>query len=176
MADHSRKPVIAIVGSAPNALGDLLGFLSQTAAEADVLAVGMDAVRILKGRCRYIATNHREDIAPIQDLMAARLDMDWLLIAPRPWPRVDIVEPYDPPTGRSGSSAMTAVLAALRMGYRRAVLCGCPLTGNAPEGNPYEAFRLGWLDRQEELGDRVRSMSGWTMELLGFPDRRWLDG
>ncbi len=55
------------------------------------------------------------------------------------------------------------------MGYKRIILCGCPLTGNAPEGNPYDDFRPGWIENKAELVGRVTSMSGWTKELLGSP-------
>lgn len=185
MSEAPLRPVLAVAGSAPNALDDLRGLFFDPilVRNPDVMAVGLDAVRLLNGRinCRFVVTNHREDVLPIQDLMAAARIGDagwpgWRLIAPQPWPGVDIVEPYFPPDGRSGSSAMTGALAALRLGYARIVLCGCPLTGNAPEGNPYEAFRLGWEDRQFELAGKVRSMSGWTMGLLGYPDKEWIDG
>lgn len=177
--------MLVILGSAPNALGDLRGLCEILDHEPHVMAIGMDAIDQIKGRCHYVTTNHPEDVPAIRAKMAGHGNDWWLLIAPAPpdpsrnlWAgiAVDIVEPYFPAAGRSGSSAMTGTLAALRMGYERIVLCGCPLTGNAPEGNPYEAFRLGWEDQKDKLIGRVKSMSGWTMELLGFPERGWLDG
>lgn len=181
-----KQPILAIVGSAPNALDDLRDLTLIADLERDcVMAIGLDAIDRIRGRCRYVVTNHFEDVEAIQDKMARHENHDWFLVAPapldpsrNPWAgiEIDIVEPYYPPVGRSGSSAMTGTLAALRMGYDRIVLCGCPLTGNAPEGNPYEAFRLGWEDRKDELIGRVKSMSGWTRELLGAPTKEWIDG
>lgn len=180
-----EQRIVAIVGSAPNAMGDLRGLIMNLDIEAEVMAVGLDAIDQVKGRCRFVVTNHPEDVFAIEEKLGGYGNHDWLLIAPAPpetnpqsWMgvEVDIVEPYYPPVGRSGSSAMTGVLAALRMGYEKIVLCGCPLTGNAPEGNPYEAFRLGWMDHREELIGKVKSMSGWTMELLGQPTEEWLNG
>lgn len=175
-----KQPILAIVGSAPNALDDLYGFLESLLPlpdrNVDVMAIGLDAVKRIKGSVRYITTNHPEDIPAIVAEMHRIGCGDYQLICHLPGHQVDIVEPYRPPLGRSGSSAMTGTLAALRMGYDRIVLCGCPLTGNAPEGNPYEAFRLGWEDRKEELLGKVRSVSGWTRELLGAPTEDWLNG
>jgi hypothetical protein len=60
------------------------------------------------------------------------------------------------------------------MGYQRIILCGCPLIGKNDKAGSYETFRRGWEARRQELEDRVRSMSGWTREYLGAPDREWL--
>lgn len=79
----------------------------------------------------------------------------------------------------NGSSGLYAVSVALEMGATRVVVCGCPLDDreNAFRGERWTAFnryRAGWTKRAEELRPRVRSMSGWTAELLGTPDARWL--
>jgi predicted O-methyltransferase YrrM len=60
------------------------------------------------------------------------------------------------------------------MGYRRIILAGCPLSGDAPAGNPYEEFRAGWIMRKGELIGTVRSLSGWTRDFLGAPMEAWL--
>jgi hypothetical protein len=125
---------------------------------------------------KYIANNHRENAEPIRRIMQERHEAcgqvcDYKLISPEPWEGVDIVEPYRPPTG---SSAITGVLAAIRMGCRRIVLAGCPLSGDAAAGNPYEEFRAGWVMKKTELLGTVRSLSGWTRDFLGAPSEAWL--
>lgn len=170
------KTILAIVGSAPNTLGDLYGFLAGYDIKSDIMAIGLDAVKLINGDVKYVVTNHLEDITEIRRRLNSIGCFDFILVSPLPGAGVDIVEPYSPPIGRSGSSAMTGTLAAIRIGYENIVLCGCPLTGNAPEGNPYEAFRLGWEDRQDEVFGKVKSMSGWTRGFLGGPTEEWLNG
>ena len=79
-----------------------------------------------------------------------------------------------------GSSGLYAVSVALEMGAAGVVVCGCPIDDqdNAFRGERWHAFkryRKGWK-KQRRLGglERVRSMSGWTAELCGEPDREWL--
>lgn len=165
-----------IIGSAPCVRDDIER--AQCLGEFDVMAIGMDALDKYGGDFAFIASNHREDIMPIHRIMQQRHEAcgsgyQYLVIAPDPWPGVQIVEPYRPP---SGSSAITGAFAAVRMGYDRIILCGCPLTGNAPEGNPYEAFRPGWETHRAVFDGIVKSMSGWTMDLLGAPTEEWLNG
>ncbi len=162
-----RSDSIVIYGSAPCTAEDLAKITNH--GRHDHMAVGMDALA-WRGPVDYVATNHPEDIPEIR----RRFGGDPRIVGPTPAPGIDIVTLYDPPRERSGGSAMTAVLAALDLGYERIVLAGVPLTGNAPEGNPYEAFRRGWLDRKDELLGTVKSMSGWTRELLGSPPPAWL--
>ena len=79
-----------------------------------------------------------------------------------------------------GSSGLLAVAVALELGFRRIVLCGVPMTA---EGEHYDRaglwidagnYRRAWLDRAGVLAGRVRSMSGWTRDMLGEPDSAWL--
>ena len=87
-----------------------------------------------------------------------------------------------------GSSALFATLAAIEMGYRRIVLAGCPLD---TEGHwyfePMDADTLGplwlgidymaWLDFAKlETAKRVRSMSGYTADIIGKATREWTEG
>lgn len=174
------KRNLIIIGSAPCAMEDFLSCLAHAesfrtfAAEFDVMAIGLDAVAIVNWPLEYVATNHVEDIPAIRRRREAfQGNTDYKLVSYKHGPGVDIVQPLGPV---SGSSAILGALAGITMGYDRIVLCGCPLTGNAPEGNPYEAFRPGWTEVYEAIKDNVRSMSGWTRELLGAPNKRWLNG
>ena len=65
-----------------------------------------------------------------------------------------------------GSSAMVAVQLGLHVwNYDRVVLAGCPLSGS------YEHYVEHW---QVLTGENVRSMSGNTAELLGEPDKQFI--
>lgn len=157
---------LLILGSAPCLAEDLSRVPAQ--GRYDVMAIGLDAVDRCALPLKYIATNHVEDIEPIRRRRAAfGGNLDYRLVCYRQAPGVDIVQPLGPV---SGSSAILGAVAGITMGYRKIVLCGCPLTGNAPEGNPYEAFRPGWEAEAGRVKGRVFSMSGWTREFLGGPE------
>lgn len=79
-----------------------------------------------------------------------------------------------------GSSGLLAVTVALELGATHVVLCGVPLR---KEGEHYDKpglwrdagnYRKGWVEHAAEMNGRVRSMGGWTEELLGRPDPAWL--
>lgn len=79
-----------------------------------------------------------------------------------------------------GSSGLLAVTVALEVGATHVVLAGVPLTREAEHydraglwrdaGN----YRKGWIENAVQMNGRVRSMSGWTANLLGMPDAEWL--
>lgn len=84
-----------------------------------------------------------------------------------------------PGHSRSGSSGLFAAKVALvNLGFDRAVLCGIPMTTTphfwdqtkAP-WKAAEGFRAEWLNIPKEYRDRMRSMSGWTRNLLGGPNQ-----
>jgi hypothetical protein len=60
------------------------------------------------------------------------------------------------------------------LGYKRIILCGCPLIGFNKGNQSYAPFQKGWEKNGEELKPFVRSMSGFTREFLGEPDKGWL--
>jgi hypothetical protein len=79
-----------------------------------------------------------------------------------------------------GTSGMLAVEVAVQLGLQRIVLCGVPMNGDphffGDEGwTHFEGFRKHWQRRKRWLErHHVRSMSGWTAELLGQPTVGWL--
>lgn len=88
-----------------------------------------------------------------------------------------------PEQKRSGSSGLFAVKVALdEEGCDRAVICGIPMSGDEShffDEKPWAAgvrFRASWEAVYPCLKDRVRSMGGWTQELLGAPDADWVAG
>lgn len=88
--------------------------------------------------------------------------------------------------GRShGSSALFATLAGLSMGYEKIVLAGCPLDAEGhwyfePTKETLGPLWLGvdfmaWLDfAKTEGAKQVRSMSGYTAQIVGMATREWV--
>lgn len=69
-----------------------------------------------------------------------------------------------------GSSSLMGTKVALKyLGYDRVVLAGVPLTGYY-----HRHFFQHWREAVPFLAGRVRSMSGHTRDLLGYPDKEWL--
>lgn len=74
-----------------------------------------------------------------------------------------------------GTSGMFAAKVALcDLGFNRVVLCGVPLDPRPHffDDKPWteaENYKQSWRDIPLEFRQRMRSMSGWTRELLGGP-------
>jgi hypothetical protein len=82
-----------------------------------------------------------------------------------------------------GSSGLLTVKVLLEEGFDRIVLAGVPLNSHgahfyAPNELWRTAvqFRKAWNAHLGELRGKVKSMRGWTRELLGEPTREWLAG
>jgi len=169
------KSILIITGAALCVLDDLT-VLAMDETRADFMAIGLDAVNKYPWPIKYMATYHPVEIPEIK---ARRESIggntDYIVISHEQKPGVDIIEPL---LGGecSGSSALMGAQAAVKLGYRRIVLCGCPMTGKSVKNDNYETFRAGWEQKKKFLNGRVRSMSGWTKELLGAPTEEWLNG
>lgn len=81
-----------------------------------------------------------------------------------------------------GSSGFLCVRLAIQLECEKIVLAGVPLRKTFEHydkpGHWHEAVQYHgcWTARFPTIKNRVRSFSGWTAELLGFPTREWLDG
>jgi len=82
-----------------------------------------------------------------------------------------------------GSSGMLAVTVALRLQAEKIVLCGIPLDmyqGHFDRDDKTWVdggnYRAAWEKQAPKWEGKVRSMSGWTANLLGSPDDEWLRG
>ncbi len=101
-------------------------------------------------------------------------------VARQPPQITDYVEYKFPSQKDSGSSGLFGVKVALMdLGYDRAVICGIPMTAEGrhffdkrPWGGA-ASMRRGWKQALPYLS-RVRSMGGWTAELLGKPTVEWM--
>jgi hypothetical protein len=83
-----------------------------------------------------------------------------------------------------GSSGMLATFVALKEGASRVILCGIPMSPDmqhyhdVKKGRPWleaKKYHRHWVGAEQEMADRVRSMSGWTATLLGQPTKEWLE-
>jgi hypothetical protein len=77
-----------------------------------------------------------------------------------------------------GSSGALGVAVAKGLGCGRIALCGIPMTDTAHYYSEVafdyaSVYQGSWLKNIDKLNG-VRSMSGWSAELLGIPDREWL--
>lgn len=163
---------LIIAGAAPNLHVDIAAVPRSGCCDYDFMAIGFDVVDKLAWPILYMATYHPEDI-PEARARRERFggNTDYQVISMEKKEGVDIVIPFKPP---SGSSALLGTLAAFKLGYKRIILCGCPLDGKNIKGGSYESFRIGWEAAEKEMNDRVRSMSGWTRDFLGAPTDEWL--
>jgi hypothetical protein len=141
----------------------------------DFMAIGLDAVDKYAWPIRYVATYHPAEIQQIKERRQATAgNTDYQVISHETRPDVDIfIKDWWRP---SGSSSLLGVQAALQLGYQKIILCGCPLTGESAKKDNYNTFHIGWTDKHKQIKDHVRSMSGWTKELLGAPTEEWLHG
>lgn len=83
------------------------------------------------------------------------------------------------PVTEVGSSGLHAALVALEVGCERVVLAGTPMDAQKhfSRGENWDMawwHRKGWEQALPKLQGRVRSMSGWTQELLGAVTLEWL--
>lgn len=158
---------------------DELGEALELFPHSDVGAVN-DAGKDYPGRLTVWATLHANDkkLNAWQRQRALNgFNTDYVTIANKdhPLPRVDrVVNEY-----WSGTSGLYLVQVALfTLGYDRVICCGMPLTQSPhyfsdEDWKSFHLYRRGWMKAAEDLNGRVKSMSGWTRELLGHP-RDWL--
>lgn len=69
-----------------------------------------------------------------------------------------------------GGSGLYAVLAGLKLGYSKIIVVGINLL--SPENKVY---RKGWEKHLSELHGKVKGVSGYPKELLGYPTQKWLE-
>lgn len=141
--------------------------------EFDYIAIGFDAINKCRWPIQYFATYHPSEIAMTKERRAGMGgNTDYKVISHIQYQdMVDMIIPFEAP---SGSSALLGVLAAIKMGYQKIIVCGCPLIGCNDKGYDYANFRKGWEAKLNEIQAFTRSMTGWTREILGAPTREWI--
>lgn len=183
VVEKKNNRILIVVGAAPCSQDDIsvcLLTVPRPLSTVSFMLIGIDAVDKYQGRGDYFATYHPVDILPAIDRRAELgANTDYIVISHKSYfdqsagrDVVDKIVPFRPP---SGSSALLGVLAGISLGYKKIILCGCPLEGKNKKKSSYEVYRRGWTAKLQEIKDVVRSMSGWTRELLGAPTGEWLN-
>lgn len=171
---------LLVMGSSPLMKADCESFLEIYKRQVDYLAVGMDVMDRIAQNIKYFATYHPKDILPAKTRRERMgYNLDYRIISHIPFPKkenniIDLIIAIDTKKEKSGSSAMLGCLAAIEIGYSKIILCGCPLEGKNADGVNYKQFQRGWLYHEKKVQGIVKSMSGWTKEFLGAPDKGWL--
>lgn len=178
------KPLAVILASAECWESDLDEFRAVYESPHDVIAVN-DAGWLYKDRVDHWVTLHPENFPKWLERRPERDGIEF-------WTAGDRAHRYDRLDFNTlghwgcGSSALFAVTVGLYMGYDRMVLCGVPMM-SVPhargasdwDGKPWpdkevEIHRQGWTYHKDKIAGAVRSMSGWTADLLGKPDDAFL--
>lgn len=90
--------------------------------------------------------------------------------------------PSKPIESWGGSSGLLCVAVAFELGCSHIVLAGVPMqkmSRHYDDPRPWNEARQywpAWERKLPQLQGRVKSLSGWTQELLGRPTGEWLDG
>lgn len=163
---------------------DMHTFLEGYESPVDVIAVN-DAGWLYEGDIDHWVTLHPEHFPVWLDKRPTR---DGILF----WTGADRTHRYDGVDFNTvghwgaGSSTLFAVTVGLYMGYSRMVLCGAPMVSvphaagaSEWDGKPWpnhevQVHRQGWTYHKDRIAGSVRSMSGWTRDLLGAPDAEFL--
>lgn len=160
-----------VLGSATTVWDDVEAALALT--EADGIVACNDIAAVWPGHIDAAATLHPDHWPRWAARRAAK--------GHPPVPRVFTKGWAFPGQERSGSSGLFALKVALvDLGFDRAVLCGVPMDEQArhiTSTRPWraaETLRAGWVQALPAIGDRARSLSGWTADLLGRPTPDWL--
>lgn len=72
-----------------------------------------------------------------------------------------------------GTSSLFALEIALKLGYNKIVLCGCPLSGEYGHDTVIYPWKVKIGRRAEVYREKVRSFSGRTLDLLGDARGWW---
>lgn len=86
-----------------------------------------------------------------------------------------------PIESQGGSSGMLCITVAMHLGFDKIVLAGVPMTKAAKhydDPKPWHEARQYhnvWNRHAPKLQGRVKSLSGWTRELLGEPTESWIN-
>lgn len=104
-----------------------------------------------------------------------------LLYAPAKHPDTPGIKPVATRWDAS-SSLYAAQIAMKQLKAKKVILCGAPLDRDAghiavagPWGKP-DRYRAGLIEALPEIEHKVRSMGGWTADILGRPHQDWLGG
>lgn len=171
----SASPATALVCGTAAGLSDDFQRARSLRPDALVIAVN-NTVRLMPAD--WLFSLHPEKLVGWADLHERCWGTRPVTYGARPRPGC-VVDHWRPEARGGGSSGWSAAKLALIEGFAEVILCGVPLDAVAYEKRgPARAFnRRDILERYRNglLADAawhegVRSMSGWTREVLGFPE------
>jgi len=184
-----QNPNVLITGDGRSLSSDLDTFLSWEVPH-DVMAIGR-SINIYPGIVKHWANVDGTDSSwwaehlpqkndgkiPIRHTLGKckEYDVDWDIVD-SPW-KMDEIVWY-------GSTSLFAVYVSLELGYDKIILAGCPLDNKGhwyfpdrTESDPRwhgETFQV-WLDfARDERAKRVRSLSGYTGQIIGLGTKEWI--
>ncbi|MCK5616765.1 hypothetical protein KAR91_83660, partial [Candidatus Pacearchaeota archaeon] len=123
-----------------------------------------------------LPVKNREGKPPLRHTLGPQknFDVDWDTEEEMLWDPSEVVW--------HGSSALFAVLCCIAMGYTKIVLAGAPLDGKGHWYDPHikgprwtcETYQAWFEFAACEQANMVKSLSGYTAQLLGEPVEEWL--
>ena len=171
------KTRILILGIAPCLEEDIA--LIEDPEDWDKMAIGVDCSDRVLFDIVGAATYHFQEFEQFRiRRQRAGGNLDYVTHSHKMFKGVDMVWPLVAPSPDSGSSSFLGTQAAVELGYKKIILCGCPMIGPPQTGKkePYDRFQSGWIKYAKPMfGDKVKSMSGWTRDFLGYPTPEWLE-
>lgn len=147
--------------------------------EPDVIIACNHAARDEPGRVDHWVTMHPEQLPRWIEARKAK----GFAPAGRYWHARHRISPVEatPIESWGGSSGLLCVVVAFAIGCQRVVLAGVPMvkmSRHYDDPRPWMEARQYWPvweRRRAQMQPRVRSLSGWTRDLLGPPTREWID-
>jgi hypothetical protein len=167
----------AVLGGARGVWAELDQLEHLAGRRPDLIVGTNDAGAIYPGRLDAWATLHHERFNEWKRRRVGNQDYRAFIHAPLVGCEGEAV-----PDRWAGSSGLFAAQIALsHLKARRVVLCGVPLDAdrahffNSASWDDAVIFRRGFVAALPVIRDTVRSLSGWTRDLLGAPDAQWLN-
>lgn len=164
----AENPLCLIVGSGPGVWDDVEAFWGMRPPAHDVCCINKVGV-LWPCRFRHWLSLHGAWVVRQEEQQGIVRDGLPLLHSNQPQGKTVQVWRYK---DRRGSSGMFALHCALsRLGYKRAVLAGVPISGVYAD-----LYLQTWRDVAPSYRAAVRSMSGNTKDLFGMPTKEWMRG
>jgi hypothetical protein len=178
--------IALVIGGAVGAIDEFHEALAMVSEKVVTLAVN-DQIMLFPYYIDHAVTLHPEKLDHIDPkwLTVRRshhLDDPGEIWAHRDSRRTANIVTKIEPDHWQGSSGLYAARIAMRNLGLRVILCGVPMQAqrsHVVRGRPWNAvaaFTASWQKYLPQMRPYVRSMSGWTCSLLGFPDQEFLNG
>lgn len=173
--------VALVLGGASCVWSDAETAMEKVTPDA-VIAIN-DMIALWPGKIDYACTLHGEKLQAWQAARkAAKFNTRYKTVyfEKLAGPKIDRVIEYRWPHLDSGSSGLYGVKVALDEGFDHVILAGIPMDaglGHIVRKEPWDGanrFRAAWVGAIPRILGPVRSMNGWTREILGFPTTNWL--